>query len=716
MIANILNILKEHSFNLLTTKDTRLTAQSRRLVMNSSLFQALLGDLGINLSSKERKLLEERYVHTKAGTIDFLKFKSEFLTLGAELLLQKKRLMNAMSLNGKENVEDGITPIDTASNIDSEVREDGKDGESILSLSLKSALKNALPSSLTPSLDNSYDGEESVEDSQNLSSSLNSSTALSIIPNFSKMSGPPITSQSQPSIMSKLALVSSEMQILAANQPNYMNKLVLTNNNIEDIFAAVASMNSSVSNTPKKSAMKIKGSKLKPLTTSLTGTGHFRKNRKASTILEDDADGAGTGSGGNTNVDSGINTAGSGRRDGDDENGKNSNGSRNIGLDSDASNFNSFSPLTTRGKTGELHCFTEIGVMLDGIGRKGSGEGNKNDGRRKGDLKEGDTSDNENDVGKGKDKENSVSADEKQKMVRTIQDDDVSQLPELYELSIESHKPFGMGKAKTDSEVINAGEWLPSPSHFIGHTDGASHHVNGDSSQDTGLSEVSSKCGYMGDLIIDNDTDYDNKGDDNSNISSRRGGGGGGGAGGKSVVSAAGTEITEQILLKHYSGSQMNFMKGDDEYSRNALKCAFDDLGSMASNPSDDIQGQRAKNNKVKDEEIAKRKRDEEEDEREVERYLKEEEEEERRRKDVENDIMMAENASRGVNSRISKTGVVDVEVGTGVVTEDEVEEEYRIFNPSEDSCLSSSLDLRRYRESLEVEIEDKVGVNSVNQ
>ena len=707
MLANILNILKEHSFNLLITKDTRLTAQSRRLVMNSSLFQALLDDLGIRLSSKERKLLEERYIHTKAGTIDFLKFKSEFLTLGAEMLLQKRRLTESNLAKVKEKNKNSDSQANITTVMPEEVKEDEKNEKKILNQSLKSVLKSAPHTSCTPSLDNSYDSDELLDDSQNISGSLNSSTALSIIPNFMKMSNSQSTTQS--SFSGKMAIGSKEMQTLAANQPNYMNKLVLTNNDIEDIFAAVASTNNSVNNTPMKSAMKMKGSarKLKPLAAPLSGTGHFRKNRKASTIVEDDADYQLTGSQGNTAANSEINTARTGKGDADNGNEKSSTNSKNLDLDSSASNFNCFSPLTTRGKTGEQHCFGDNSVLLDGLEKKNKGV--KGLEEEKGNN--GIEISKKNGIGKNCDevirKGNGALDNEIQKMLSTNQED---------ELSIESHKPFSMGGKIEESTVINDGEWLTS-SNRTGF-----NHINGGESHDTALSEVSSSSGFMGELIIDNenDSDNDNKGDDCSNFSPRRGGGGMGGPGTKSVISAAGTEITEQILLKHYSGkvlSQMN-MKNDNIRSKNALESLTDDFGSIDLTNFNLSPGDNLEENKTYDEEMEKKKRDEEEDEREAEKYVWEEAEEEEKSRGDTNDINENSNfESKNVGKLSKSAGIeVEVEVEAEVVAEEEQDSEFKIYDPRQDSNLSNSVNLRMYKECPEVEIEDKVGINSVNQ
>ena len=704
MLANILNILKEHSFNLLITKDTRLTAQSRRLVMNSSLFQALLDDLGIRLSSKERKLLEERYIHTKAGTIDFLKFKSEFLTLGAELLLRKRRSTESNLANIKEKIEVSVSQTSIAVEMTKEVKEDEKNEKKMLNQSLKSILKSAPRTSCTPSLDNSYDSNEILEDSQNISGSLNSSTALSIIPNFIRTSSSQATSQSN--LIAKLALGSSEMQILAANQPNYMNKLVLTNNDIEDIFAAVASANNSVNNTPMKSAMKMKGSgrKLKPLAAPLSGIGHFRKNRKASTIVEDDADYSLTGSEGNTAANSEINTARTGKGDGELINEKSSTKMKNLDLDNSTSNFSCFSPLTTRGRTGEQHYFGDNSVLLDGLGMKSKRVKNTDKEQGNGiNVKKG------NDMGNGCNEgfknENGVLDHEIQMMLNTNQEDD---------LSIESHKPFGKGEKKNDFTVINDGEWQTSSNRI-----GFNHHACGGESHDTVLSEVSSTCGFMGELIIDNDndSDNDNKGDDSSNFSPRRGGGGKGGPGSRSVISAAGTEITEQVLLKHYSGkvlSQMN-KKNDNIRSKNALESLLDDFGSMDLTNFNESQKVELNEGKEYDEETERRKRDEEEDEREALKYLWEEEDEERNKGDGQ-DVNENSKFELKNDEKLSETSGVDLEVKVEAEVAEEQVGEFKIYDPRQDSNLSNSVNLHLYKVCPEVEIEDKVGVNSVNQ
>lgn len=90
LLLEVMEALKAASYNLIISKNIKLLSLDRRLIMNSALFQESLVDFDIYLASpKARKALEERYCYDRPGNIDFLLFKNEFLSLGAEVMIQK---------------------------------------------------------------------------------------------------------------------------------------------------------------------------------------------------------------------------------------------------------------------------------------------------------------------------------------------------------------------------------------------------------------------------------------------------------------------------------------------------------------------------------------------------------------------------------------------------------------------------------------------------
>ena len=95
LLPKILNIVQEASYKLLTSKNGIDQLQTcRRLIMNSSLFQEALLEFGIEITLRERKILEQRYssLHPpRTGSVDYPSFKAEFISLGADLLMQRQK-------------------------------------------------------------------------------------------------------------------------------------------------------------------------------------------------------------------------------------------------------------------------------------------------------------------------------------------------------------------------------------------------------------------------------------------------------------------------------------------------------------------------------------------------------------------------------------------------------------------------------------------------
>ena len=93
-LGRVLGALGEASFHLLVARNTAALQLPRRLVLNSTLFQELLLDFGVNLTLRERKLLELRYSSLyppRMGSVDYTAFKAEFVSLGAELIMSRRK-------------------------------------------------------------------------------------------------------------------------------------------------------------------------------------------------------------------------------------------------------------------------------------------------------------------------------------------------------------------------------------------------------------------------------------------------------------------------------------------------------------------------------------------------------------------------------------------------------------------------------------------------
>ena len=91
----ILTTVQEASYKLLTSKNgIDLLQTCRRLIMNSTLFQEALLEFGIEITLRERKILEQRYsslTPPRTGSVDYPSFKAEFISLGADLLMQRQK-------------------------------------------------------------------------------------------------------------------------------------------------------------------------------------------------------------------------------------------------------------------------------------------------------------------------------------------------------------------------------------------------------------------------------------------------------------------------------------------------------------------------------------------------------------------------------------------------------------------------------------------------
>jgi len=88
ILSETLEVVKIASYDLIMSKSIKLFSLDRRLIMNSTLFQEMLLEFNILLTSKARKVLEERYNYDRPGSIDYLLFKNEFISLGAEVMIQ----------------------------------------------------------------------------------------------------------------------------------------------------------------------------------------------------------------------------------------------------------------------------------------------------------------------------------------------------------------------------------------------------------------------------------------------------------------------------------------------------------------------------------------------------------------------------------------------------------------------------------------------------
>ena len=94
-ISRILNLMRVVSYELLLSKDMRTLSRPRPYILNSVDFHEVLEDFGVkNLALNERKLLEERYCAfypPRSGSVDYSSFKSEFISLGGEVLIARRR-------------------------------------------------------------------------------------------------------------------------------------------------------------------------------------------------------------------------------------------------------------------------------------------------------------------------------------------------------------------------------------------------------------------------------------------------------------------------------------------------------------------------------------------------------------------------------------------------------------------------------------------------
>jgi len=93
-LGRVLEVLGEGSYKLMVARTMSALQHPRRLVLNSTLFQELLLDCGVNLTLRERKLLELRYssLHPpRMGSVDYTAFKAEFVALGAELIVARRK-------------------------------------------------------------------------------------------------------------------------------------------------------------------------------------------------------------------------------------------------------------------------------------------------------------------------------------------------------------------------------------------------------------------------------------------------------------------------------------------------------------------------------------------------------------------------------------------------------------------------------------------------
>ena len=111
-INRILNRMRVVSYELLLSKDMRALSRPRPYILNSELFQEALDDFGVHhLPLSERKLLEERYCAfypPRAGSVDFSSFKSEFISLGGEVLIARRRTPGGTARFGTLNETDNF--------------------------------------------------------------------------------------------------------------------------------------------------------------------------------------------------------------------------------------------------------------------------------------------------------------------------------------------------------------------------------------------------------------------------------------------------------------------------------------------------------------------------------------------------------------------------------------------------------------------------------
>jgi hypothetical protein len=90
-IQEVLEVVREASYQLLVAKEVKRIRASRSLIMSSKAFHDTLLEFGIHLGPREEKLLEQRYQSVEPRGVDFSRFKEEFLKLGGEVFVERRK-------------------------------------------------------------------------------------------------------------------------------------------------------------------------------------------------------------------------------------------------------------------------------------------------------------------------------------------------------------------------------------------------------------------------------------------------------------------------------------------------------------------------------------------------------------------------------------------------------------------------------------------------
>jgi hypothetical protein len=88
---DIIEIVREASYQLLVAKEMKRIKATRNLVMTSKMFHNTLLEFGIKLDQRSEKLLEQRYLMEEPRGVDYVRFKEEFLMLGSEVFVERRK-------------------------------------------------------------------------------------------------------------------------------------------------------------------------------------------------------------------------------------------------------------------------------------------------------------------------------------------------------------------------------------------------------------------------------------------------------------------------------------------------------------------------------------------------------------------------------------------------------------------------------------------------
>ena len=93
-MAAIMGVIEDASYNFISLNDDRINRYNVQS-MDSSTFKEALEDLNIQLSSRERRALEGKYLLDAIGNIDFATFRADFISQGSQLMEERRMVTGA---------------------------------------------------------------------------------------------------------------------------------------------------------------------------------------------------------------------------------------------------------------------------------------------------------------------------------------------------------------------------------------------------------------------------------------------------------------------------------------------------------------------------------------------------------------------------------------------------------------------------------------------